>query len=405
MGSGALSRDRAADENTHPTPFAERPMIDWVGRTRLVFGPGSLERLGALAGELGMTHVLLVSDPEIVAAGYAARAEGLLGAAGVRAAVFSDFGPDPDGDMVALGASEARWQGVDGLVALGGGSSLDCAKGINFLVSGGGVINDYRGYGHARGRMLPMIGIPTTAGTGSDSQSYAVISDARTKVKMACGDPGAAFRVAILDPDLTRTKPRAVTAATGYDALSHAIETWVTRRRNPVSLMFSREAWRLISGNFERVLHEADADEARAAMLLGAYVAGLAIEQSMLGAGHACANPLTARYGTPHGIAVSLMLPHVVRWNAEVAESMYRELLNGEPDATLPAGEHLAARLESLARTCGFPLTLAEAGADERDLPELAAQAAQQWTGTFNPRPLTAEAALALYRKALRGNS
>jgi alcohol dehydrogenase len=375
-------------------------MIDWTSRTRLVFGPGSLSRLGGLARELGMTRVLLVSDPEIVAAGYAARAGELLLEAGIAAEVFSDFSADPDGDMVALGADMARRVGVDGLVALGGGSSLDCAKGINFLATGGGVIQDYRGYGHAKAPMLPMIGIPTTAGTGSDAQSYAVIADAGTNLKMACGDPGAAFRIAILDPELTRTKPRAVTAATGYDALSHAVESWVTRRRNRVSLMFAREAWRLINDNLERVLCEPDDDEARSAMLLGSYVAGLAIEQSMLGAAHACANPLTARYGTTHGIAVSLMLPHIVRWNAEMVGGMYGELIDGSFEAHTPPGERLATRLESLARTCGFPMTLGEAGVRELDLPDLAAQAAQQWTGTFNPRPLSADAALALYRQA-----
>ncbi len=397
MSSGVHAQDRGDDE-TVPRP----PMIDWQGRTRLIFGAGCLERLGELARELGITRALLVSDPDIVATGYAERAEALLDDAGVRTTIFSEFSADPDGDMVALGAGEARRAGADGLIAIGGGSSLDCAKGINFIATGGGAIEDYRGYGRARGTMLPMIGVPTTAGTGSDAQSYAVLADARTKLKMACGDPGAAFRVALLDPDLTRTKPRSVTAATGYDALSHAVEAWVTRRRNPLSLMFAREAWRLLDGHLERVLQTPDDDEARGAMLLGAYIAGLAIEQSMLGAAHACANPLTARYGTPHGIAVSLMLPHVVRWNAEEVDAAYGELLAPDTGAASQPGQRLATRLESLARTCDFPLTLADAGASEADLPELAAQAAEQWTGTFNPRPLTSATALELYRRAFR---
>jgi alcohol dehydrogenase len=376
------------------------PQFDWQPRTRVIFGAGTLSALGPTARALGMQHVLVVSDPGIVALGFAARGEGLLAEAGVRVTLFSGFDENPDGAQVAAGAAAAHGLGIDGIVALGGGSSLDCAKGINLLLTGGGSVADYRGYGKARGRLLPMIGVPTTAGTGSDAQSYAVLSDAATHVKMACGDPGLAFAVAILDPDLTRTLPRTIAAAAGYDALSHAIETWVTTSRTPLSRLFSREAWRLLNGSLERVLQAPHDDEARAAMLLGAHLAGTAIEQSMLGAGHACANPLTARYGTTHGIAVALMLPHVVRWNAATVGDQYAELLaHGDQRPSHP-GDRLATRLESLARTCGFPASLEEIDVPEADLPELAAAAAAQWTGGFNPRPLTAEAALALYRTA-----
>jgi alcohol dehydrogenase class IV len=156
-------------------------------------------------------------------------------------------------------------------------------------------MRDYRGYGKARGTLLPSIGIPTTAGTGSEAQSYAIISDAETHAKMACGDPGIAFRVAILDPALTVSQPRAVTAIAGYDALSHAVESYVTLKATPISELFAREAWRLLSSHYERVLQAPDDRPARGAMLLGAHYAGVAIEQSMLGATHACANPLTSR--------------------------------------------------------------------------------------------------------------
>ena len=138
----------------------------------------------------------------------------------------------------------------DLLVGLGGGSSMDCAKGINFLYTNGGRMQDYWGEGKATQPMLPMIAVPTTAGTGSEAQSFALISDAQTHVKMACGDKKAAFRIAILDPELTLTQPARVTALTGIDAIAHALETYVTQRRNPVSLSFSREAWRLLSAHF-----------------------------------------------------------------------------------------------------------------------------------------------------------
>jgi alcohol dehydrogenase len=357
--------------------------------TRIVFGDGALEQLGTLAGELRSRHVLLVADPGIAAAGYVDRAAASLRAAGIAETRFHEFDANPDSRMVEAGRTIAQAAGVDSLVAIGGGSSLDCAKGINFLLAGGGPMRDYRGYGRARGTLRPSIGIPTTAGTGSEAQSYAIISDAETHAKMACGDPGAAFRIAILDPALTISQPRAVTAVAGYDALSHAVESYVTLKRTAISDLFAREAWRLLSSHYERVL-ESPADlSARGAMLLGAHYAGLAVEQSMLGATHACANPLTARYGTTHGIAIGVMLPHVVRWNRAIVGSRYDEL-RGD----------LAGFLEHLARAGRLPATLREVGAAAADLDALAADAATQWTGTFNPRPFDQSAALDLYRNA-----
>jgi alcohol dehydrogenase len=375
-------------------------LIDWQPRTRLIFGPGVVARAGVLAAELGLDNVLLVCDEGIVRAGYADTVQELLERERIDVSRFSDFSENPDGDQAAAAAAIVKAGGIQGIVALGGGSSLDCAKGANFLQADGGQIADFRGYGKVRGTMLPMIGIPTTAGTGSDAQSYAVLSDARTHVKMACGDPGAAFKVALLDPVLTCSQPPAVTASSGYDALSHAIEAFVTTARSPLSQTFAREAWRLIRGQLGRVLREPDHIEARGAMLLGSHLAGLAIEHSMLGAAHACANPLTAQFDVTHGVAVSLMLPHVVRWNAESVGPLYADLLDGTGSADALAGERLAGELEQVAASCGFPLSLSDAGVREDSLPALAEAAAAQWTGGFNPRPVTRESALALYRAA-----
>jgi alcohol dehydrogenase len=279
---------------------------------------------------------------------------------------------------------------VDGIVALGGGSSLDCAKGINFVLTNGGSMRDYRGHGKAAKPMLPSIGIPTTAGTGSEAQSYALISDAETHAKMACGDEKAAFRVVVLDPELTVTQPREVTAVAGYDAISHAVEAFVTRTRTPASQSVALEAWRLLEANYERVLASPDDIVARDAMLYGANRAGAAIELSMLGAAHACANPLTAKYGITHGVAIAVMLPHVVRWNAEVVGHEYATLWPGD----------LAGRLDALARAGRLPRTLRELKVSEGDFDLLAADAATQWTGTHNPRPFDKPAALALYAAA-----
>jgi alcohol dehydrogenase len=368
----------------------------------VVYGAGTLGRLGELARALGFRRTLLVSDPGMVTAGYVAAATSSLDAAGVSAVPFHDFGSDPDTDMVERGTAAARAAGIDSLVGLGGGSSLDCAKGIDFLLTNGGTMADYLGYAKTTKPLLPMIGVPTTAGTGSEAQSYALVSDARTHEKMACGDPGAAFRVAILDPALTVSAPRDVTAITGYDAIAHSVEAFVSTKATPLSDVFAREAWRRLETNFERVLAQPDDIEARGAMLLGAHLAGLAIECSMLGAAHACANPLSARYGTAHGVAIALLLPHVVRWNAGAARARYAELLALAGRRARQPARALADRLEELAVRGGLPRGLGAAGVAKDELPRLAEAAAQQWTGRFNPRPFDASGALELYEAAFQ---
>jgi alcohol dehydrogenase len=209
--------------------------------------------------------------------------------------------------------------------------------------------------------------------------------------------------IALLDPQLTLTAPRHVTAMAGFDAIAHAVETAVTARRTPLSDTFSHRAWRLLNDAFERVLlHPADA-EARAAMQLGAHFAGIAIEHSMLGAVHACAAPLTSRYNLTHGLALAILLPRVVRWNAGVAVDRYAALL-GSPrrrQRDEDAAETLATRLDDLASAGGLTTTLSDSGVAEDALPNLAEEAAQQWTASFNPRPLDAAGALAIYKAAL----
>jgi alcohol dehydrogenase len=376
--------------------------FDFRVRTRTIYGRQTSARTGSVARELGFQRTLLVADRGIVEAGHAAAIRESLEAASIAVSTFSDFAENPDSDIVARGARFAAPHQVDSIVAVGGGSSLDCAKGINFLLTNGGDIAQYRGYGKVSTALLPAIGIPTTAGTGSEAQSYAVIADAATHMKMACGDPSAAFRVAILDPELTVSAPPLVSATAGIDAIAHAVETAVTARRTPMSDTFSHQAWRLLADAFERVLIHPTDLEARAMMQLGAHFAGMAIEHSMLGAGHACANPLTARFSVAHGVALGILMPHVVRWNSQVAIEGYTALL-GSPrrrarDAA--AAEALARRLEDFAVAGNIPARLSDAGVTREALPELAALAAEQWTGAFNPRPFDAAGALEIYEAA-----
>ncbi|MCE9556390.1 MAG: iron-containing alcohol dehydrogenase [Planctomycetes bacterium] len=376
--------------------------FDFQPRTRIVFGPGRIADLGKLTAELNCSRALVVSDPGIVEAGHTARGISALQSAGLTTHLFDAVHENPTTDDVESGLIFAQTVQPDLIVAIGGGSSMDCAKGINFLYTNGGRMQDYWGRDKARRDLLPMIAVPTTAGTGSEAQSFALISDAATHVKMACGDRRAAFRIAILDPELTLTQPPRVTALTGIDAISHALETSVTNVRTPVSTMLSREAWRMLSGAFTRVLEQPDDLDARGRMQVGACLAGLAIENSMLGAAHALANPLTARYGIVHGQAIAVVLPHVVRFNASGCQDTYAELLRINATALAPqnAGAVLADRLATWVAQAGLSVRLSELNVPHQDLKELAAAAAEQWTGTFNPRKVGTEELLGLYEAA-----
>ena len=367
-----------------------------------MFGDDALRRLGEFARELGFGRTLLVADRGLISTGHIDHAEQSLTAAGIITTRFHDFESNPTCEMVEAGRAFAAPFEVDSIVAFGGGSSLDEAKGINFLLTNGGRMQDYRGFGLAKRPMLPMIAVPTTAGTGSEVQSYALILDSETHAKMACGDPKAAFRIAILDPLLTVTQPPAVTAASGYDAIAHAVETAVTSRRNELSAMFSLEAWRLLAPSFPRVLRNAEDLDARRAMQLGACYAGLAIDCSMLGAAHACANPLTARYGTTHGVALSAVLPHVVEWNSAQGGEVYARMMRvvGIDSSPHDAARALADRLRALAVEADLPVSLRDVGALQEDLPALAEAAAAEWTGAFNPRPFDSAGAFEIYTAA-----
>lgn len=378
--------------------------------TRLISGAGVFDQLGLRALDLGFKRCLVVADRDLASVGYLDRATTLLRKNNIEVFSFHDFGADPDSDTIELGRSFAADLNIDSIVGLGGGSSLDCAKGINFVLTNGGRIQDYVGYGKITNPMLPMIGVPTTAGTGSEVQSYAVIADAASHRKLACGAPQAAFRLAILDPQLTYSQPPAVTAASGFDALAHAVETYVSTSRTPISEMFSREAWRLLEANYEVVVRDSNEPAARAAMQLGACYAGIAIENSMLGATHACANPLTARYGTVHGMALAMLLPTVVRWNTNVVGERYASLFestnrnadtrSGAVPRGADAAEALAQRLEQLAAAGGLKTSLSAAGVTQPDLRMLADEAGTQWTGRFNPRPFDMNGAFEIYQAA-----
>lgn len=372
--------------------------FDFNPSLRSLFGENKIAELGALARELGGRRVLLVSDAGLLRSGHVARACTALQNTGIEVFLFTAVEENPTSRTVENGVRFAQAnQPIDLIVALGGGSAMDCAKGINFLLTNGGKMEDYWGMGKASKPMLPSLGIPTTAGTGSEAQSYALITHEHTHRKMACGDFKARFRTVILDPTLLTSVPQKVAAVTGLDAIAHALESYVCTRRNPISQMFSREAWRLLEKNFEIILRTPENLEAQGAMLLGAHLAGYAIENAMLGAAHACANPLTAQHGIVHGAAVGLMLPHVMRYNLAVAAHDYEELarVTGHKNA-----DALLARFCALLHAASLRTRLRDYGVEPTSLLELARAATLEWTGTFNPRALSETEFLQIYEAA-----
>jgi len=261
-------------------------------------------------------------------------------------------------------------------------------------------MEDYWGRAKGRGEFLPIVAVPTTAGTGSETQSFALITRQSDRRKMACGDERALPTTVLLDAQLTASAPRQVTAYAGLDCLTHAVESAVTTVRTEQSLELSYLAFRLVSSSFSSVLQGEDPG-ARRNMLLAASLSGLAIEHSMLGAAHALANPLTASAGLDHGRAVATVLPHVIRHNAEVdscAESYACLCKAAGIEGGAPG---LASRIEAWLDEAQVPLGLGAAGVLESDLESLAEAAAQEWTAGFNPRPVDAPSLRSILLSAL----
>ncbi len=352
----------------------------------LFFGAGSLAELFSLV----TGRVLVVTDGGIVRAGHVERVlQGLAEAEAVEEVqVYEEVQENPTESEVARCAEFARAMNPDVVVGLGGGSALDTAKGILFLLSGGGVMSDYEGRGRGRGAMLPFVAIPTTAGTGSECQSFAILSRDGSGEKMACGDVRALAKVVILDPELTESMPLEVARLTALDALSHAVESVVCRVRTEESQGYACEAFRRMEPVMEAVLRGEASLAQRGEMLIGAALAGRAIEASMLGAAHAMANPLTANFGLAHGRAVMTVLPEVMRWNEGEVGAIYERLR-----------PNLVEWVEGLRALVEWEPVEVEVGKIE----QLAVEAARQWTGKFNPRALGVGDFKRLYERALTG--
>lgn len=381
--------DSSSAEFVRSTFFADGDKTQEV-----IFGNRICDELGERAKSFG-THAYLVTDSGLSKAGHPQRVCRILTSAGIKVTTYDQSKENPSDSSVQECAECAREAEIDLIIGLGGGSSMDTAKGCNFLVTNGGSMSDYWGINKTTHPMLPMIAIPTTAGTGSECQSFALITNDQTRAKMACGDKKALPRLTLLDPELTLSQPPLVSACTGLDALAHALESAVTLKRNEKSMRHSQIAFHLIKENLPKIFDCPNDLNARGKVLLGASHAGAAIERSMLGAAHSMANPLTARRETFHGMAVGLALPAVMDFNASdrTVRSIYSGLSRAagiaqDGDDEMQATQRLISWVRFLLHKAGLLCSLGKLGFETEQIDELAADAADQWTASFNPKPI-----------------
>ncbi|MBB3048755.1 alcohol dehydrogenase [Litorivivens lipolytica] len=373
---------------------------------RMVFAPGASEQLPAFCRELELTHLLLVTDPGLLSTGIVDTLGKLLERSGLSVSRYSDVEADPPEQVVLAAADYARQQGVDGIIGLGGGSSMDVAKLIAVLARSSQPLNEMYGIGNVRGDRLPLIQIPTTAGTGSEVTPIAIVTTGET-TKMGVVSPQLLPDIALLDPALTTGLPPAVTAATGIDAMVHAIEAYTSKiKKNPYSDMLARQALTLMAANLHTAIEQGNNLEARANMLLGACLAGQAFANAPVAAVHALAYPLGGHYHIPHGLSNSLVLPSVLEFNASAAANLYAELLPCvRPGDTVlsptAACDQFIQAMRQLVAQAPLPQTLKQAGVPESDLALLASDAMlQQRLLVNNPREVSEADALAIYRAA-----
>lgn len=380
--------------------------VDFISANKIVCRVGASQELASYCQSLGITQPLLVTDAGLVKAGLLERVTTALNKAGMTPHIYSDIQADPPEALVLAAAEFARKTKVDGIIGLGGGSSLDVAKLIAILATSNQALSDMYGIDKIRGQRLPLILLPTTAGTGSEVTPISIITTGAT-TKSGVVSARLLPDIAVLDAELTTGLPPAITAATGIDAMVHAIEAYTSKiKKNPYSDMLAREALKLMSQNIVEAVHNGSNLRARSNMLLGAMMAGQAFTNAPVAAVHALAYPLGGNYHIPHGLSNSLVLPHVLRFNAAQAQALYAELLPWVKTVESPLSaeqgcEQFIEYMEDLISVVNLPKNLRALNVPEADLPKLADEAMlQQRLLINNPRDVSRDDALAIYQAA-----
>jgi alcohol dehydrogenase len=375
--------------------------------TEIHFGPGLLADLPERVRALGGGPAFLVTDPGMRAAGLADRVEGLLRAAGLSCRVYDSVTPDSGTTVIAEATAQAKDARANVIIGLGGGSSLDTAKAVAAMCANPGSILDYVGIDKLKNRPLPVVAIPTAAGTGSEVTYWSVFLDDQTRIKAAVGGVLLFPSVALCDPELTLSLPPALTAATGMDALGHAVECYVNDACQPISAALALEAVRLIGRHLRSAVLNGRRIESRSAMLLASTMAGIAMNSTRLGLAHAFAMPLGSfDLRIPHGLAIGVTLPYVMRFNAPARPERYAALAEalGEPVAGLPLREAAARAAEAvaaLARDIGIPERLSRLGMREEHIEAVAREAIKSGNVAVNPRRAGLEDLKAILKEAL----
>lgn len=371
-----------------------------------LMGAGAAQKVGEQAKLLGGKKVLLVTDAYLNQIGMAKEISDIIEKEGIKVVIYPGAEPNPTDKNVHDGVDLFKKEGCDLIVSLGGGSSHDCAKGIGIVAANGGNIRDYEGVDKSTKPMIPLIAVNTTAGTASEMTRFCIITDTDRHVKMAIVDWRCTPNVAINDPLLMMKKPPALTAATGMDALTHAVEAYVSTAATPVTDSAALMAIKLISQYLRRAVANGDDFEARDKMAYAEFLAGMAFNNASLGYVHAMAHQLGGFYNLPHGVCNAILLPHVERFNlianpqrfADIAEAMGENIAGLSVRA---AADKALEAIVQLSQDIGIPRGLAELGVKEEDIPVMAQNAMKDACSLTNPRKATLEDVIQIYKNAL----
>ena len=371
----------------------------------IIFGMGSLKRLPELLEKNGSVKMLLISDRGLEKLGVVEKVKDIVVASGIDVAEFLDVEPNPSVDTVNQATKAYQEAGETSIVALGGGSPMDVAKAVGVLAKFGGEITEYEGAHKVPGKIVPIIAIPTTAGTGSEVTAFSVITDTSRNYKLTVFSYELIPSYALLDPELIMTAPASIAASCGVDALIHAWEAYTSRDASPFSDAMAEKAMELIGANLRRFVANRQDEEAACAMMSGSMFAGIAFAWARLGNIHAMSHPVSAFFHVPHGVANSILLPTIVEYNALADKGRYEKIYNYISKEKEPVmdfvPEMLADAARELLKDLGIPSHLAEVGVTEDKIPQMAADAMKSGNIMANPRQSTLKDIEMLYHKAM----
>ena len=376
--------------------------------TRNVFGEGAVNEIGALMSSLNVSHAMIVTDKFLAQSGMAASIQETLAGSGLRSVVIDGAEPNPTDKNVEAGVAFFQQNGCDSIISLGGGSSHDCAKGIGLVASNGGTIHDYEGVDKASKDVVPLMAINTTAGTASEITRFCIITDTTRKVKMAIVDWRVTPKIAVNDPVLMKGMPASLTAATGMDAMTHAIEAYVSTAANVLTDSAALMAVKMIYQYLPKAVANGDYMKARDKMAYAQYLAGIAFNNASLGYVHAMAHQLGGYYNLPHGVCNAILLPYVEEFNLIGNLNRFRDLAQamGEQIDGLSTGDAAAKAIQAIrtiSRQVGIPANLKMLGVKPEDFGVMAENAMKDVCCLTNPRKATKEQIIEIYRRAYEG--